>query len=212
MTWTTTPPTRDGFYWWRESPADKPRVREKQDDTVLDAGVEMWDDLAKVGGEWWPDPVEPPCDAADREAEQTAGFANAARDVYGRLNAGDPREHAPLAHGLAVIDQQMREHDPALVLIRCPGCHGKFTLGTRAAHMQACVGRDRTPVERYLDAKPPGAPPDWVVNVPAGRDSHGRSTWSRLKVSPGEVDSWATRAEAEAVARTIPGAVVVERA
>ena len=40
-------------------------------------------------------------------------------------------------------------HDE-MELIPCPGCHGKYTDGTRKAHMRVCAERATTRPEAYL--------------------------------------------------------------
>jgi len=68
MNWTTTPPTEPGWYWWRDS-----KSKEAQPLNVYknsDGNFRVYVNLfgfgsdrympSRIGGEWWPIPIEEP--------------------------------------------------------------------------------------------------------------------------------------------------------
>ncbi len=62
MTWTTTPPDRPGWFWWREESGCSPYpVKVVMQHTALEA---HYGDTAFLldhfGGEWWPEPIALP--------------------------------------------------------------------------------------------------------------------------------------------------------
>jgi hypothetical protein len=67
LQWSSEPPTEPGWYWWRESatPIWPPSPVEVERDSRtghlfhrLDSDYDEL--LAMMGGQWWPEPLEPP--------------------------------------------------------------------------------------------------------------------------------------------------------
>ena len=62
MSWTKTPPTKEGYYFWRMFPKDCYSILEiiKEDGILKFCDSDGEFPIAGLGGEWWDSPVPEP--------------------------------------------------------------------------------------------------------------------------------------------------------
>ena len=90
MSWTKTPPTKEGYYFWRMFPKDCYSILEIiKEDGILkfcDSDGEFL--IAGLGGEWWDSPVPEPMDSQKIKLELAGDVDNFVGNTLSRKSKG----------------------------------------------------------------------------------------------------------------------------
>ena len=65
--WTKTAPTEAGYYWWKCTATDTPEIVGLRSRCMEFVGEQEPEDAAKIGGFWWPTPIQQPTEKRDFE-------------------------------------------------------------------------------------------------------------------------------------------------